>query len=53
MLGKVPNEEAVLFRAFTTAAGAELWRSDGTEAGTQLVLDINPGAASGLGADDD
>ncbi len=36
------------FRAQTAAHGAELWRSDGTEAGTTLVKDINPGAASGM-----
>ncbi len=28
--------------------GLELWRSDGTEAGTRLVHDICPGACSGL-----
>jgi ELWxxDGT repeat protein len=27
-----------------TSAGEELWRSDGTPAGTTLVMDINPGA---------
>jgi ELWxxDGT repeat protein len=27
-------------------SGKELWRTDGTEANTSLVLDINPGAAS-------
>lgn len=27
------------------AAGAELWKSDGTEAGTRLVADIEPGPA--------
>src|SRR5262249_59482779 len=32
------------FSATTTGAGSELWRSDGTEAGTTLVKDINPGA---------
>ncbi len=35
----------------TTAAsggvGTELWKSDGTEAGTEVVLDINPGTSSG------
>ena len=30
------------FRATTSAEGAELWFSDGTEAGTNLVKDINP-----------
>ncbi len=28
--------------------GRELWKSDGTEAGTQLVIDVNPGPQSGL-----
>ncbi len=31
------------FRGTTTAEGAELWKTDGTEAGTVLVVDINPG----------
>ena len=35
----------LLFSASTTAAGDELWRSDGTAAGTVMVKDINPGAA--------
>ncbi|MCB9869909.1 MAG: hypothetical protein H6837_08625 [Planctomycetes bacterium] len=30
----------------TAAQGTELWRSDGTPAGTQLIVDLNPGAAS-------
>lgn len=32
------------FRASDDAQGNELWRSDGTEAGTYIVKDINPGA---------
>jgi ELWxxDGT repeat protein len=32
------------FVANTAQAGYELWKSDGTTAGTQLVKDINPGA---------
>src|SRR5262249_46311039 len=31
--------------AGATNVGIELWKSDGTEAGTVLVKDINPGAA--------
>jgi ELWxxDGT repeat protein len=32
--------------AFTTATGNELWKTDGTESGTAIVKDINPGNAS-------
>jgi ELWxxDGT repeat protein len=35
-----------LFRAITAANGSELWYSDGTEGGIQLLKEINPGAAS-------
>ena len=34
------------FNATDPAHGAELWRSDGTAAGTRLVRDIDPGAGS-------
>lgn len=34
----------IYFRATDAAHGAELWRSDGTDAGTYMVKDINPGA---------
>jgi len=36
----------LLFTADDGVVGAELWITDGTEAGTQLLLDINPGTAS-------
>lgn len=36
----------VYFCAFTSTYGTELWKSDGTEAGTVLVSDIMPGANS-------
>jgi ELWxxDGT repeat protein len=39
----------VLFRGQTAANGVELWRTDGTPAGTVLVRDIRPGSASALG----
>ena len=35
----------ILYFRGTDAAGAELWKSDGTEAGTVMVKDICPGAA--------
>lgn len=35
------------FAANDSRHGTELWRSDGTEAGTYLVKDIVPGAQSG------
>lgn len=36
----------LLFRANNGTNGYELWKSDGTEAGTVLVKDINPGDGS-------
>lgn len=38
----------VYFSANDGATGNELWRSDGTEAGTSLVSDIAPGSASAI-----
>ncbi len=35
--------EIAYFGARTVSEGLELWRSDGTEAGTWMVKDINPG----------
>lgn len=43
MIGSVQN---VIFKATTTANGTELWRSDGTTAGTVLVKDIVSGSGS-------
>jgi ELWxxDGT repeat protein len=40
--------EALLFVAETAATGSELWRTDGTAAGTQLVQDFAPGPANGI-----
>ena len=37
---------AAYFARTTSAAGSELWKTDGTAAGTILVKDINPGSAS-------
>ncbi|HWB28774.1 MAG TPA: ELWxxDGT repeat protein [Chitinophagaceae bacterium] len=34
------------FSGTNTAGGTELWVTDGTDAGTSIVKDINPGAAS-------
>ena len=48
-LGALSNPQGVLdgdvlyYQAYTLDAGAELWRSDGTPAGTSLLLDIRPG----------
>jgi ELWxxDGT repeat protein len=36
------------FVATTVSYGTELWKSDGTETGTVIVKDINPGSASGF-----
>ncbi|MBL9182814.1 MAG: M36 family metallopeptidase [Verrucomicrobiaceae bacterium] len=37
---------AVYFATTSAAAGTELWKTDGTAAGTVMVKDINPGAVS-------
>ncbi len=42
--------ETLFFRAEDAAAGYELWRSDGTAAGTVRVADIDPGPGSGYPA---
>lgn len=49
--GSYPNNFAefmgeMYFRANDGSSGSELWKSDGTEAGTVLVKDINPGCES-------
>jgi ELWxxDGT repeat protein len=36
----------LLFKAFTSATGFELWRTDGTTAGTTALPEIRPGPAS-------
>jgi ELWxxDGT repeat protein len=38
----------VVFTAWSPQTGGELWRSDGTAKGTQLVKDINPGEGEGV-----
>ncbi|HEX8462402.1 MAG TPA: ELWxxDGT repeat protein, partial [Segetibacter sp.] len=40
------NGSYLLFSAKTPTSGIELWKSDGTDAGTILLKDINPGAPS-------
>jgi len=38
--------QQVLFQAYTPRYGTELWRSDGSEDGTQLLADLEAGRAS-------
>lgn len=40
-------EGTLYFRANNGTNGLEMWRTDGTEAGTVLVADINPGSGAG------
>ncbi len=42
------NTTDLYFTISTQDTGNELWYSDGTEAGTTLVIDINPGTGSGV-----
>ena len=44
----ISMEGILYFPGYTTAHGLELWRTDGTEAGTFMLKDANPGAADGL-----
>ncbi len=39
--------KTLFFQGQTSAGGYEIWKTDGTAAGTVMVKDINPGAASG------
>ena len=45
-VGAVVMDGVLYFTATTEAEGFELWRSDGTLAGTYLLKDIEPGRAS-------
>lgn len=47
-----PFRGGVLFIANDGTSGFELWRSDGTAAGTQRVIDLVPGRGSGCPAND-
>lgn len=41
-----PHTRALIFSADNGFLGQELWRSNGTDAGTRLIKDINPGPDS-------
>lgn len=42
------NDQFFFFFGYDQEHGYELWKSDGTQAGTVLVSDINPGAGSSV-----
>jgi ELWxxDGT repeat protein len=41
---KVLNNNIIVFTAITDDTGTELWKTDGTTAGTSLIKDLTPGA---------
>ena len=43
----IAHDGEIYYRGIDTAAGAELWRTDGTAGGTTLVADVNVGAGWG------
>jgi ELWxxDGT repeat protein len=43
-----PGGRYLYFAATTATAGRELWRTDGTAAGTVLVHEVNPGPGNGI-----
>lgn len=43
--------DTLVFFACDAAHGCEPWKSDGTAAGTALLLDVNPGAATNFSVD--
>ena len=45
---KISNSQYLFFGGIDNENGHELWRTDGTEAGTVLIKDIYPGTKSGL-----
>ncbi len=47
----IESGEYIYFSAFESVHGRELWRTDGTEEGTVLLIDLLPGVESGI--DDD
>jgi len=46
-----PGGAELVFASYDPTAGRELWISDGTTTGTQLLQDINPGSGSSNPAD--
>lgn len=48
ILNAIEGDSLLYFVANHPYYGVELWKSDGTEGGTSIVKDINPGAAGGV-----
>lgn len=45
----VQSSSYIFFSAYDSIHGRELWRTDGTSSGTQMVKDIFPGTSGGIG----
>ena len=43
--------ERLYFAAFDSTNGSELWKTDGTEPGTVMIKNINPGAGDSFPAE--
>ncbi len=46
--GLFTKSGSLVYFPITNFSGTELWRTDGTQAGTNMILDLNPGLSNGF-----